>query len=168
MVLHDENTQDEAGADLLTSKFTHIAELHRQNVADVVFKIIIRSGIWNLNYWDKYFSSNSISYLQNIRAVNGMMRGELWSNISENYELKGFFKKIEYSNFSDSMVLSHIFWAAICVEVFDYLERGKTKLVLMKAFAEIPLEIETSRWRSSSILNACNRYRVERSDVVQH
>lgn len=195
VVLHDYAAQDEAGCDLLTPIFTHKPELRRQLIANVVFKTLVRSQIWNISKWDTTgtrwneggsFTESVIDELICVQAINVMRKNELWQNITEDTELKGYFGRL-YDD-PGSYLLVQCVWAAICHEIFEYLDpaRNENRAFRMDSskcksclklddesilgtFVGFPLKVKdlnlldpTSNWDLNPLIRACQSFARER------
>ncbi len=163
VVLHDATTQDEAGADLLTPTFSHAPELSKQLVANVIWKAVVRSGLWNIHGWEPGFSSCIISVLSEIRAVQGIRTGELWNRVPDRAISIGGHKAGTEGRMTEEHAreLCELLWAAITLEVMDYLSKGQ-RMTLLPTLVHIPVMIRSGKnaeWPAGSTFEiACEKF----------
>lgn len=161
VVLYDETTQDEAGAELLTPDFTHKPELSKREVAHVIWRTLLRCGPWNIHGWERGFSTEIVCTLVAVSAVRGMRHGELAQELQNWGRARGVRPDSTGNgglSEEDSHELCHILWAAITVEVLDHLVTGR-KLVVLPVISKLALYVTGPDWNTHDILQACANFR---------
>ncbi len=154
VVLQDYETQDGAGAELLTPSFLHASEFHKQHVADIIWKAVLRSGIWNVHFWDNTFAGKVISELKDVHGVTGIVRGELGRKVLDKDEPIHLRPNELQLNEETARLLCCLIWAALTREVFNFIQNGG-QLRLLYEIVNLPMKIRSAEWTAERIVQAC-------------
>ncbi len=158
VVLHEYEAQDGAGAELLTPSFTHAPEFHKQHVADIIWKAVLRSGIWNVHFWDNSFAEDVISELKDVRGVRGIVTGELGRKLLDK-DAPIHLGPNEFQLSEEiARALCCFIWAALTREVFYFIQNGG-QLRLLHEIVNIPTNMRSAEWTPERIVQACRDIR---------
>jgi hypothetical protein len=158
VVLHDPETQDETGSELLTPMFTHAPGLSKQFVADTIWIAVGRSQIWALFSWDPAFGQGCVDLLKKVHGVDGMRKGELWRQLGNQDRAVSMQHDIRVGHGApmpeaDVVEFRETLWAALTLEAFEHIGTGK-RMVLLESIVKMPLDVKDSTWSPSDAMKA--------------
>lgn len=148
VVLYDQGAQVEAGGELLSAQFTHVGRLNRRYVAQVVWRTVQRSRVWAIESWEPGFRAQMIGVLRTKDGVLGMLDGQLGSVAG----------RADDSHVGSANELCRLLWAAVTLEVLDFIATG-TQMWILPAFANEALHISSAAWNATVLIESVKSFR---------
>ena len=160
VVLHDEETQDGAGADLICPTFTHDIGLSKQHVANVIWSAFYRSRVSELMKWDSSFGKDCVRALKSNACVTGVLKGELRRFLQNSHgEAISMMHEDEDQDDDSATMLQECLWAAAVAEALLFLKTGKSPS-LLEAFTRIPLKVQSSTSVQHFVTATCTNWKL--------
>ena len=171
VLIHDDATQDEAGAGCLSAKFTHVPEFKKNDLAENILKAVYRSGIWNIEYWDSGFCDQVEKALGSERAIRDIINSEPFSTAIAREGLKQMIERAERSEIHNAKTVADLLSGAIAVQTYKYLESSSTpkpsasslcslpNYQILKSICELPRNIRPGTWNAGPVIQACKHFK---------